>query len=88
MKKLTLTITIIFLIIMIGVLSYSIYLNINSKNEINDLETKIENTQLSTQNKEIIKENLEKEIEKLNEELKEKISEYDLWLEVKEKITN
>lgn len=87
MKKFTLILSILFLISVIGIFSYSLYLNTSSKNKITELKKEIIENQEINKNNEISKENLEKEYEKLNEELKEEVSEYNLWLKVKEKIT-
>jgi len=87
MKKSILIITFIILTIATSFFIYTLYLNNNSKNDIKKLKSDIQENQELINDKIKNKEQLEKEYKELNEELKEEVLEYNLWLEMKEKIT-
>ena len=88
MKKSMLIITILFLIAAIGFFSYTLYLNNNSKNNLTKLKENIKENEEFIKQENKNKEQLEKEYKELSKEVKEEVSEYNLWLKVKEKITN
>lgn len=86
-KYILLTISFIILIITIIGVSISIVMKNNLESEIKDLNQDIKEKELLIENSSSDKEKLEKEYSDLKEELKDKVEEYNIWENLKEKIT-
>lgn len=86
-KYILLTISFIILIITIVGVSISILMKNNLESEIKDLNQDIQEKELLIENSSSDKEKLEKEYNDLKEELKDKVEEYNIWENLKEKIT-
>ena len=86
-KYILLTISFIILIITIVGVSISILMKNNLESEIKDLNQDIHEKELLIENSSSDKEKLEKEYNDLKEELKDKVEEYNIWENLKEKIT-
>lgn len=86
-KYILLTTSFIILIITITLVSISIVMKNNLESEIKDLNQDIEEKEFLIENSSSDKEKLEKEYNELKEELKDKVEEYNIWENLKEKIT-
>lgn len=86
-KYILLTTSFIILIITITLVSISIVMKNNLESEIKDLNQDIKEKELLIENSSSDKEKLEKEYSDLKEELKDKVEEYNIWENLKEKIT-
>ena len=86
-KYILLTISFIILIITIIGVSISILMKNNLESEIKNLNQDIKEKELLIENSSSDKEKLEKEYSDLKEELKDKVEEYNIWENLKEKIT-
>ena len=86
-KYILLTTSFIILIITITLVSISIVMKNNLESEIKYLNQYIKEKELLIENSSSDKEKLEKEYSDLKEELKDKVEEYNIWENLKEKIT-
>jgi len=86
-KYILLTISFIILIITTIGVSISIIMKNNLESEIKNLNQDINEKELLIENSSSDKEKLEKEYNDLKEELKDKVEEYNIWENLKEKIT-
>jgi len=86
-KYILLTISFIILIITTIGVSISIIMKNNLESEIKNLNQDINEKELLIENSSSDKEKLEKEYSDLKEELKDKVEEYNIWENLKEKIT-